>query len=158
MTLNKVSLIGNLGRDPEIHRTEGGKIVANMRLATSESWKDKDTGERKEQVEWHSVVIFNENLARIVEQYSRKGSKLYVEGSLRTRKWTDKDGVERYSTEVVLSAFNGTVKLLDKAERPAPEADSYGTTRTREGAGGAPSTGSGAAPRGNYDLDDDIPF
>src|SRR5690606_38680220 len=108
-SLNKVMLIGNVGADPEIRRTQDGRPIANLRLATSESWKDKNSGERKEKTEWHTVVCFNEGLCKVIEQYVNKGDKLYIEGSLQTRKWADKDGNDRYSTEIVLQAFNGTL-------------------------------------------------
>ncbi len=112
-SVNKVILIGNLGADPEIRRTQDGRPIANLRLATSESWKDKNSGERKERTEWHRVVIFSEGLCRIAEQYLKKGSKVYVEGQLQTRKWEDQSGQERYSTEVVLQNFNSTLTMLD---------------------------------------------
>src|SRR5919198_4521654 len=112
-SVNKVILVGNLGADPEIRHTQDGRPIANLRLATSESWRDKGSGERREKTEWHRVVIFNENLARIAEQYLKKGSKVYIEGQLQTRKYTDKDGVEKYSTEVVLQNFNSTLTMLD---------------------------------------------
>ncbi|GEO99111.1 single-stranded DNA-binding protein [Methylobacterium haplocladii] len=112
-SVNKVILVGNLGRDPETRRLASGDPVVNLRLATSESWKDKASGERKEKTEWHSVVIYNENLARVAEQYLRKGSKVYIEGQLQTRKWTDQSGVEKYTTEVVLQRFRGEMTLLD---------------------------------------------
>ncbi len=112
-SVNKVILIGNLGADPEVRQTQNGKQIANLRLATSESWTDRATGERKERTEWHRVVIFSEGLARVAGQYLRKGSKVYVEGQLRTRKWTDQSGAERYSTEVVLDGFNATLTMLD---------------------------------------------
>src|SRR5918997_2853607 len=111
--VNKVILVGNLGKDPEVRRVGAGEPVVNLSLATSESWKDKATGERKEKTEWHRVVIFNENLARVAEQYLRKGSKVYVEGQLQTRKWTDQSGQEKYSTEVVIQRFRGELTLLD---------------------------------------------
>src|SRR5579871_3920208 len=114
-SVNKVILIGNLGRDPEVRRTNAGAPVVNLRIATSESWRDKNSGERQERTEWHSVVIFNENLARIAEQYLKKGSKVYVEGQLQTRKWQDQTGQDRYTTEVVLSRFRGELTLLDRA-------------------------------------------
>src|ERR1700683_5453905 len=114
-SVNKVILIGNLGADPEIRRTQDGRPVANLRLATSESWKDKNTGERKEKTEWHRVVIFNENLCRIAEQYLKKGSKVFIEGALQTRKWQDQSGQDRYSTEVVLQGFRGEMTLLDRS-------------------------------------------
>ena len=125
-SVNKVILVGNLGKDPEIRRTQDGRPIANLTVATSESWRDKATGERKEKTEWSRVVIFNEGLCKIAEQYLKKGSKVYLEGQLQTRKWSDKDGVEKYSTEVVLQAFNGVLTMLDArgnshepAERPA---------------------------------------
>src|SRR3954447_5753603 len=113
-SVNKVILVGNLGRDPEVRRLSNGEPVVNLRIATSETWKDKGTGERKEKTEWHSVVIFNENLARVAEQYLKKGSKVYVEGQLQTRKWTDQSGQEKYSTEVVLQRFRGELTILDR--------------------------------------------
>src|SRR3990172_1819699 len=118
-SVNKVILVGNVGKDPEIRRTQDGRPIANINLATSESWRDKNTGEKKERTEWHRVVIFNENLCKVVEQYVKKGSKLYIEGQLQTRKWTDQAGVEKYSTEVVLQAFNGTLTMLDGARNGA---------------------------------------
>lgn len=112
-SVNKVILIGNLGRDPEIRTTQDGRAVCNMTVATSESWKDKNTGERNERTEWHRVVVFNDGLAKVAEKYLRKGSKVYVEGQLQTRKWTDKDGQEKYSTEIVLQGFNSSMVMLD---------------------------------------------
>jgi len=112
-SVNKVILIGNLGADPEIRRTQDGKAIANLRLATTESWRDKSSGERKEKTEWHRVVIFSEPLCKIAEQYLRKGSKLYLEGSLQTRKWTNQKGEEQYSTEVALQGFNASLVMLD---------------------------------------------
>src|SRR5437588_1663735 len=114
-SVNKVIVIGNLGADPEIRRTQDGRPIANLRVATSENWRDKATGERREKTEWHRVVIFNEPLCRIAEQYLKKGSKIYLEGALQTRKWTDQQGVEKYSTEVVLQGFRGELTLLDRA-------------------------------------------
>jgi single-strand DNA-binding protein len=169
-SVNKVILVGNLGRDPEVRRLNNGEPVVNLRLATSESWKDKATGERKEKTEWHSVVIFNENLARVAEQYLKKGSKVYVEGQLQTRKWTDQQGVEKYSTEIVLQRFRGDLTILDG--RPGGGASEYGDEEgggqiSRGGDFGraspmekrpAPqSSGGGGGSRYN-DLDDDIPF
>ena len=119
-SINRVFLIGNLGADPEIRRTHDGKPIANLRIATSESWRDKSTGERKEKTEWHTVVIFSEPICKVAEQYLRKGSKVYVEGSLQTRKWTDKDGKDRYSTEVVIQAFGGALTMLDGKSDNAP--------------------------------------
>ena len=112
-SVNKVILVGNLGKDPEVRRMQSGDAVVNLSLATSESWRDKSSGERKEKTEWHRVVIFNKNLAEVAEKYLRKGSKVYVEGALQTRKWTDKDGQEKYSTEVVLQNFRGELTMLD---------------------------------------------
>ena len=112
-SVNKVILVGNLGKDPEIRRTQDGRPIANLRIATSESWRDKSTGERREKTEWHSVVIFNENLCKIAEQYLKKGSKVFIEGALQTRKWQDQYGQDRYSTEVVLQGFNGNLTMLD---------------------------------------------
>src|SRR5437870_9935088 len=114
-SVNKVILVGNLGKDPEVRRMQDGRPIVNMSVATSESWRDKATGERKEKTEWHRVVIFNEGLAKIAEQYLKKGSKVYIEGQLQTRKWTDQQGVERYSTEVVLQNYNSVLTMLDKA-------------------------------------------
>ena len=114
-SVNKVILVGNLGKDPEVRRMQDGRPVVNMSVATSETWRDKATGERKEKTEWHRVVIFNEGLAKIAEQYLKKGSKVYLEGQLQTRKWTDQQGVEKYSTEVVLQGFNSALTMLDRA-------------------------------------------
>lgn len=120
-SLNKVMLIGNVGKDPEIRRTQDGRPIASLSVATSESWRDKSSGERKEKTEWHRVVIFNEALCKVAEQYVKKGSKVYLEGQLQTRKWTDKDGVEKFSTEVVLQGFNGSLTMLDgKTTSPKP--------------------------------------
>lgn len=145
-SVNKVILIGNVGRDPEVRTTQGGGKIVNLSVATSESWKDKDTGERKEKTEWHRVVIFNENLAKVAEQYVRKGSKVYIEGQLQTRKWQDKDGQDRYSTEIVLNKFRGELTLLD-GKRESDNAN--------EGEGS--QTGSRANPPGGK-FDDEIPF
>src|SRR5277367_5530037 len=112
-SVNKVILVGNLGKDPEIRSTQDGREIANFSIATSESWKDKNTGERKEKTEWHNIVVFNDRLITVIKNYVKKGSKLYIEGALQTRKWTDKDGRDRYTTEVVLQNFNGTLTMLD---------------------------------------------
>lgn len=114
-SVNKVILIGNVGADPEIRRTQSGTPIANLRIATSETWRDRNSGERKEKTDWHTVVVFNEGLCKVVEQYVKKGSKLYIEGALQTRKWTDQSGAEKYSTEVVLQGFNGSLTMLDGA-------------------------------------------
>lgn len=176
-SVNKVILIGNLGRDPETRRMPSGEPVVNLRIATSENWRDKNSGERRERTEWHSVVIFNENLAKIAEQYLRKGTKVYLEGQLQTRKWTDQQGQERYSTEVVLQRFRGELTILDSRGAGGGEAGDEGGGRSvgggnrggdfgrsspmdrpmersseRSGGGGGGGFGGGAG------LDDDIPF
>ena len=143
-SVNKVILVGNLGKDPEVRRLGSGEPVVNLSLATSESWKDKATGERKEKTEWHRVVIFNENLARVAEQYLRKGSKVYVEGQLQTRKWQDQSGQEKYSTEVVLQRFRGELTLLDGRGGGASEGEESGQVSR----GGAPWGRSGRSRRG----------
>jgi single-strand DNA-binding protein len=167
-SVNKVILVGNLGRDPEVRRLNSGEPVVNLRIATSETWKDKGSGERKEKTEWHSVVIFNENLARVAEQYLKKGSKVYVEGQLQTRKWQDQSGQEKYTTEVVLQRFRGELTILDS--RGGGAGSEYGDDEPGQVSRGgdfgraapmerrpaaAPSGGGGS--RFN-DLDDDIPF
>jgi single-strand DNA-binding protein len=119
-SVNKVILVGNLGKDPEMRRTQSGAPVANLTVATSESWRDKATGERKEKTEWHRVVIFSEGLCKVAEQYLKKGAKVYLEGQLQTRKWTDKDGVEKYSTEIVLQGFHAALVMLDSAKGDTP--------------------------------------
>jgi single-strand DNA-binding protein len=162
-SVNKVILVGNLGRDPEIRSTNDGTRIANLNLATSESWRDRNSGERKERTEWHRVVIFNENLVTIAEKYLRKGSKIYVEGALQTRKWTDNAGVEKYSTEVVLQKFRGELTMLDGAT--GGRGQSGGEGGYDEGDAGsfgsapraAASAGGGGRGR-NDDLDDEIPF
>jgi single-strand DNA-binding protein len=165
-SVSKTILVGNLGADPDIRRTQAGKAVASFSVATSEQWRDKTTGERKEATEWHRVVIFNEALCDVAEKYLKKGSKVYIEGQNKTRKWTDQGGVDRYSTEVVLQAFGATLVLLDKREGgvpPASDPSQYGTQRTTPAAG---ERGAGIAPRGtggissgpSSDMDDDIPF
>jgi single-strand DNA-binding protein len=162
-SVNKVILIGNLGADPEIRRTQDGRPIANLRIATSESWRDKSTGERREKTEWHRVVIFNENLCKIAEQYLKKGSKVYLEGALQTRKWQDQSGVDKYSTEVVLQGFRGELTLLDRAggggsgsdfgsEESGGDFGSSGPSAPRKVAAAAV----GGGKRG--DMDDEIPF
>jgi single-strand DNA-binding protein len=167
-SVNKVILVGNLGRDPETRRLANGDPVVNLRIATSETWRDKQSGERREKTEWHSVVIFNENLAKVAEQYLRKGSKVYVEGQLQTREWQDKDGQKRYSTEVVLQRFRGELTLLDGREGAGGgggrEVEDMGGggggySAPRMGGGGGSSSGGGRpAGGGRPDMDDDIPF
>lgn len=157
-SVNKAILVGNLGADPEIRRTNDGRPIVNMRIATSDSWRDKNTGERREKTEWHTVVIFNENLAKLAEQYLKKGAKVYCEGPIRTRKWQDNNGLDRYSTEIVLEAFRGQLELLERAEgsgyrqNQATSPDDYGTQS--KGDRRAPD----AASPGMRDLDDEIPF
>lgn len=147
-SVNKVILVGNLGKDPEVRRMQSGEPVVNLSIATSESWRDKASGERKEKTEWHRVVIFNENLAKVAEQYLKKGAKVYLEGQLATRKWTDKDGQEKYSTEIVLNRFRGELQMLDSRGEGGG------------GGGGGRMGGGGSAPQ-NFDrneMDDEIPF
>lgn len=167
-SVNKVILVGNLGRDPEIRSMQSGDEVAQLSIATSETWRDKASGERKERTEWHRVVIFNENLVKVAKSYLKKGSKVYIEGSLQTRKWTDKDGAEKFSTEVVLQRFRGELTMLDgRGEGGGGGSyggggDDYGSSGGSSGGGyggGARSGGGGggAAPRRD-DMDDEIPF
>jgi single-strand DNA-binding protein len=175
-SVNKVIIVGNLGRDPESRSFQNGGKVVNLRIATSDSWKDKNTGERKEATEWHSVAIFNEGLANVAERYLRKGSKVYIEGALKTRKWTDQAGVEKYSTEIVLQGFNSVLTMLDGAPGQGGGGGSVGSGRDDWGAGsgggddfagasagrGGGSSGGGKAFGGgggfSDDLDDDVPF
>jgi single-strand DNA-binding protein len=155
-SVNKVILIGNLGKDPEMRRTQDGKPVANLTVATSESWRDKSTGDRKEKTEWHRVVIFNEGLCKIAEQYLKKGSKVFIEGSLQTRKWTDQSGVERYSTEVVLQGFNSSLTMLDGKDAGEPQEERSITERAMPRRPDPIS--SGLQKRSIIPDDDDIPF
>lgn len=141
-SVNKVILVGNVGRDPEIRHGNNGKAIVNLSVATSESWKDKATGERKEKTEWHRVVIFNEHLAEVAKNYVKKGSKVYVEGQIQTRKWTDQAGVEKYSTEIVLPMFRGELTLLDG----------------RQGETASKPLSQQAKPKGGGEIDDEIPF
>jgi len=159
-SVNKVILVGNLGKDPEIRRTQDGRPIANLSVATSETWRDKATGERKEKTEWHRVVIFNEGLAKIAEQYLKKGAKVYVEGALQTRKWTDQSGVEKYSTEVVLQGFNSTLTMLDgRGGGGGGFADEGGGDFGVSSPSSAPPRRvPAAAGARNSDMDDDIPF
>src|SRR5438067_11440603 len=164
-SVNKVILVGNLGKDPEVRRLNSGAAVVNLRVATSESWRDKASGEKQERTEWHSVVIYNENLGKIAEQYLKKGSKVYIEGQLQTRKWQDQSGQDKYTTEVVLQRFRGELTLLDRAgENVAADNGGngdrdFGRSSPMEGGGG----GRAAAPRKAgatlaEELDDEIPF
>jgi single-strand DNA-binding protein len=170
-SVNKVILIGNLGADPEIRRTQDGRPIANLRIATSESWRDKATGERREKTEWHRVAIFSEGLAKIAEQYLKKGSKVYLEGSLRTNKWQDQQGQDRYTTEVVLQGFNAVLTMLDKAGGGAgagaePSYDngsagdfgSTGPSAPRDGAREKKPAMAGGGSGKRDDMDDEIPF
>jgi single-strand DNA-binding protein len=157
MSLNKVMLIGNLGADPEIRSFQNGGRVANLRIATSETWKDKNTGERQERTEWHTVAIFSDGLVNVVERYLKKGSKVFVEGKLQTRKWQDQSGNDRYSTEVVLQGFGGTLTMLDGPSGQGGQGQPSG-----QGGQGQPSgQGGQGQPSGQggwNDIDDDIPF
>ncbi len=182
-SVNKVILIGNLGKDPEIRTLGSGDRVANLRIATTETWRDKASGERKEKTEWHSVVIFNDNIVKVVEQYVKKGSSVYIEGALQTRKWTDKDGQERYSTEIVIQRFNGQLTMLGGRGNDADEGMGGGGGYARSGGGGGYGggrgddygsggggggrggfgggrSGGGSGPKESFpaDLDDEIPF
>ena len=150
-SVNKVILVGNLGKDPEVRRMTSGEPVVNLSVATSESWRDKASGERKEKTELHRVVIFNKNLAEVAEKYLRKGAKVYVEGQLQTRKWTDKDGAEKYSTEIVLQNFRGELTMLDSRSSEGG-VSSAGSGRERVGAGEAPASFQ------RDEMDDEIPF
>jgi len=175
-SVNKVILVGNLGRDPEVRTFQNGGKVCNLRIATSENWKDRNTGERREKTEWHSVAIFSEPLARIAEQYLRKGSKVYIEGQLETRKWQDQSGQDRYSTEVVLRPYRGELTLLDSRGEGGGGGGGYGGggqgggyggggggfPDDRDGGygggGGGGSYGGGGGGGGRNDMDDEIPF
>ena len=158
-SVNKVILVGNLGADPEIRRTQDGRPIANLSVATSESWRDKNSGERRERTEWHRVVIFSEGLCKIVEQYLKKGSKIYLEGQLQTRKWQDKEGKDRWSTEIVLQGFNSTLTMLDTRSDGGGRGESgfssgggsdFGSSGPMQSGGGSGSSGGG--------MDDEIPF
>jgi single-strand DNA-binding protein len=163
-SVNKVILVGNLGADPEIRRLNSGDPVVNLRIATSESWRDRNSGERKERTEWHNVVIFNDNLAKVAEQYLKKGAKVYIEGQLQTRKWQDQQGNDKYTTEVVLQKFRGELQMLDSRgqggeggqvgyDRGGRDSD-FGQSGPSVGGGG----GGGGGRGGSRDFDDEIPF
>jgi len=159
-SVNKVILIGNLGKDPEVRSMNSGDKVVNLSIATSETWRDKATGERKEKTEWHRVVIFNEQLAKVAEQYLKKGSTVYIEGQLQTRKWTDNQGAEKYSTEIVLQKFRGELTILGgRGDGAGASGGSYGSGGDRMSGGGGRSGGGGGG-RSDFaaDLDDEIPF
>ncbi|MBY3063126.1 single-stranded DNA-binding protein [Rhizobium leguminosarum bv. viciae 248] len=166
-SVNKVILIGNVGADPEIRRTQDGRPIANIRLATSETWRDRNSGERREKTEWHTVVVFNEGLCKVVEQYVKKGAKLYIEGQLQTRKWQDQQGQDRYSTEVVLQGFGSTLTMLDGrgegggasgGRGSAGGGNDYGDDYGAPAPASSPSRGGGGGGNFSRDLDDDIPF
>lgn len=174
-SVNKVILIGNVGADPEIRRTQDGRPIANLRIATSETWRDRNSGERKEKTEWHTVVVFNEGLCKVVEQYVKKGAKLYIEGQLQTRKWQDQTGNDRYSTEIVLQGFNSTLTMLDGrgegggggaggrsggGDFGGGDYGSGGGYDQQPAARGGSSSRGGSQPAGGFsnDMDDDIPF
>jgi single-strand DNA-binding protein len=165
-SVNKVILVGNLGADPEIRRTQDGRPIANLRVATTDSWRDKTTGERKERTEWHRVVIFSEGLCKVAEQYLKKGARIYVEGSLQTRKWQDQQGQDRYSTEIVLQNFNGTLVMLDRVggsgggsfgpDEGSDFGSNPGGSRPSVPARQPAMAGAGSGRR--EDMDDEIPF
>ncbi len=169
-SVNKVILIGNLGRDPEVRSFQNGGKVCNLRIATSETWKDRNTGERREKTEWHSVAIFQEGLVRIAEQYLRKGSKVYIEGKLQTRKWQDQSGQDRYSTEVVLQGFDGVLTMLDGRSGGGDgggfggggggydQGGGYGGGYDQGGGGNFGGAGNQGGPAPSRDMDDEIPF
>ncbi|MGA9441979.1 MAG: single-stranded DNA-binding protein [Methyloceanibacter sp.] len=154
-SVNKVILIGNLGADPEVRHTQDGRPIVNLRLATTDSWRDKSSGERREKTEWHRVVIFSEGLARVAEQYLRKGAKVYIEGALQTRKWEDQSGQERYTTEVVLQGFNSTLTMLDGRQQSGGAGESGGGGSGGDFGRTKPLSGGGSF---NKELDDEIPF
>lgn len=155
-SVNKVILIGNLGRDPEVRTFQNGGKVCNLRIATSETWKDRNTGERRERTEWHSVAIFQEGLVRVAEQYLKKGSKVYIEGQLQTRKWQDQSGQDRYSTEVVLQGYGGNLTMLDGPQGSSGGGGSYGGGGQGGGYDNDPQDSGRSAP--SRDIDDEIPF
>ncbi|WP_323763069.1 single-stranded DNA-binding protein [Maricaulis sp.] len=160
-SVNKVILVGNLGRDPEIRRMNNGDPVVNLSVATSENWRDKSSGERREKTEWHRVVIFNDNLAKVAENYLKKGSKVYIEGQLQTRKWTDQNGQEKYSTEVVLQRFRGELTMLDGRNEGGSGGGYGGGGQNEMGGGSGGGQRSMDGPKEDFrnaDLDDEIPF
>lgn len=156
-SVNKVILIGNLGRDPEIRAMQNGGKIANLSIATSETWNDKASGERKERTEWHRVVVFNENIVRFIESYAKKGTKLYIEGQLETRKWTDQSGAEKYTTEIVLRPFRGELTMLDSA-RGGNSDGGYQSAPQQQAASSGGNNGGNWQPSAQDNFDDDIPF
>jgi len=159
-SLNRATIIGHLGQDPESRSLNNGGKVVSMSIATSESWKDRNTGEKRERTEWHRVVIFNENIGDVASKYLRKGSKVLIEGQLQTRKWTDKDNIDRYSTEIVLQGFDAKLVLLDRAHADPGRHDYSGHAREGFGSGTSGGTGGASRPGSAFDsdLDDDLPF
>ena len=157
-SVNKVILVGNLGADPEVRQTQDGRPIVNLRVATSDSWRDKATGERREKTEWHRVVIFNENLAKVAEQYLKKGSKVYIEGQLQTRKWQDQSGQDRYSTEVVLQQFRGELTMLDGRQAGGGEDRQSATSGGGDFGRSTALGGKGGGASFDKELDDEIPF
>ena len=155
-SVNKVILIGNVGADPEIRRTQDGRPIANLRIATSETWRDRNSGERREKTEWHTVVVFNEGLCKVVEQYVKKGAKLYIEGALQTRKWQDQSGQDKYSTEVVLQGFNSNLTMLDGRGENGGDSAGFSGPPTTRSEGRRPAASAPAFESGG--MDDDIPF
>ncbi len=157
-SVNKVILVGNVGKDPEVRHTQDGKTIVQLSIATSENWRDKSTGEKREKTEWHRVVIFNENIAKVAEQYVKKGTSLYIEGQLQTRKWTDKDGVEKYTTEVVVQNFKGEMTLLGSRQGgggdTASSGDDFGASSPMD----RPRSGGAKQSFARNDLDDEVPF
>lgn len=156
-SVNKVILVGNLGADPEIRRTQDGRPIANLSIATSESWRDRNSGERKEKTEWHRVVVFNEGLCKVIEQYLKKGAKVYLEGQLQTRKWQDQSGQDRYTTEVVLQGFNSNLTMLDGRGDGGGQSN-YGSSGGDFGQSGPSSSGGFSGGPASGDIDDEIPF
>jgi single-strand DNA-binding protein len=160
-SVNKVILIGNLGKDPEVRRLNSGEPVVNLRIATSETWRDKASGERKERTEWHAVTIFNENLAKVAEQYLKKGSKVYIEGQLQTRKYTDQQGIEKFTTEIVLQRYRGELTLLDGRGQGGEESGGRDYGGGSDFGSSGPMERRAAVPGGgkfSSDMDDEIPF
>jgi single-strand DNA-binding protein len=157
-SVNKVILVGNLGADPEVRHTQDGRPIVNLRIATSDSWRDKTSGERREKTEWHRVVIFNEGLCRVAEQYLKKGAKIYIEGQLQTRKWQDQSGQDRYSTEVVLQGFNSQLTMLDGKQGGGGGEERQGASGSGGDFGRSSALGGGTAGGFDKELDDEIPF
>jgi single-strand DNA-binding protein len=161
MSINRAILLGHVGADPEIRSAQSGDRIATFRIATSETWKDKATGEKKEATEWHTIVVFNQNIVPVIEQYVKKGSRVAVEGKIATRKWQDRDGKDRWSTEIVVGRFDGRLSLEGQPQGVARDEHGYGQTRTKapaDAASGRASSGASGQQESRSDLDDDIPF